>query len=118
MSARILVADDHRVVRDGLRVILERAKFEIVAEASDGWQAVRLASKHRPDVVLMDVSMPLLNGTDAAREILASSPTMAIVLLTVHAEEHHVMAALRVGVRGYVLKTQAAVELVGAADFA
>lgn len=102
------------MVRDGLRAILERAKFEIVAEASDGWQAVRLAGKHRPDVVLMDVSMPLLNGTDAAREILALSPGIAIVLLTVHTEEYHIMAALRVGVRGYVVKTQAAVELVGA----
>lgn len=114
MTARILLVDDHRVVRDSLRAILERAKFEIVAEASDGWQAVALATKHRPDAIVMDVSMPLLNGTDAAREILAVSPQLPIVLLTVHSEEHHIMFALRAGVRGYIIKTQASSELVRA----
>ncbi|HUQ89012.1 MAG TPA: response regulator transcription factor [Vicinamibacterales bacterium] len=101
-------------MRDSLRAILERAKLEIVAEASDGWQAVKLAGKHRLDLVVMDVSMPLLNGTDAAREILAASPNLPIVLLTVHTEDDHIMFALRAGVRGYVVKTQAAVELLGA----
>jgi DNA-binding NarL/FixJ family response regulator len=114
MSPRVLMADDHQVVREGFRAILERAEFQVVAEARDGWEAVRLARKHRPDVVIMDLSMPLLNGTDAAHEILATAPGMAIILLTVHVEEHLIVAALRAGVRGYVVKTQAAAELLAA----
>jgi DNA-binding NarL/FixJ family response regulator len=114
MAARILMADDHQVVREGFRAILERARYEIVGEALDGWEAVRLARKHRPDVVVMDLSMPLLNGTDAAREILATAPGLAVILLTVHVEEHCIVSALRAGVRGYVIKTQAAAELLAA----
>ena len=114
MPARVLMADDHQLVREGFRAILERADFEIVGEARDGWEAVRLARKHRPEVVVMDLSMPLLNGTDAAREILTTAPGTAIILLTVHIEEHYIVAALRSGVRGYVVKTQAAAELLAA----
>src|SRR3954469_12874759 len=112
MPLSILLADDHTIVREGLRTLLERAQFKLVGEASDGWTAVRLATSRRPDIVLMDQSMPLLNGTEAAREILACSPGMMIILLTVHVEQHFVVAALRAGVRGYVVKTQAAAELV------
>lgn len=111
---RVLLADDHRIVREGLRAVLERAKCQVVAEASDGWTAVHLARARRPDVVLMDQAMPLLNGVDAAREILTTSPDLAIVLLSAHADDHHVVAALRGGVRGYVIKTQAATELLDA----
>lgn len=114
MPARILLADDHQIVREGFRVILERAGFEVIAEAPDGWEAVRLAKKHQPDVVVMDVSMPLLNGMDAAQAIIAASPRVNVVLLTVHLEQHYVVAALRAGVRGYVVKTQAAGELLDA----
>src|SRR3954469_25080170 len=114
MPARVLMADDHQVVREGFRAILERAEFEVVGEARDGWEVVRLARKHRPDVIIMDLSMPLLNGTDAAHEILTTAPGMAIILLTIHVEEHLIVAALRAGVRGYVVKTQAAAELLAA----
>jgi len=114
VPARILLADDHHIVREGFRALLDRAGFEIIAEAADGWEAVRLAQKYRPDIVVMDVSMPLLNGMDAARTILADGRRTAVVLLTVHAEEHYVVSALRAGVRGYIIKTQAATELLDA----
>jgi two-component system response regulator NreC len=114
MSSRILLADDHQIVREGVRALVERGGFEVIGEAADGWEAVRLARTRRPDVVLMDLSMPLLNGTEAAREILNHSPRLPIVLLTVHVEEHHVLAAFRAGIRGYVVKTQAGTELLAA----
>ncbi len=114
MALRILLADDHTVVREGLRTLLERAQFKVVGEASDGWTAVRLAQSYRPDLVVMDQAMPMLNGTEAAREILATAPRMPIVLLTVHVEEHYVVAALRAGIRGYVVKSQASTELIEA----
>jgi DNA-binding NarL/FixJ family response regulator len=114
MRARILLADDHLIVREGFRAILERGGFDIVAEASDGWEAVRKAQEQEPDLVVMDVSMPQLNGMDAARAMLAASRRTAIILLTVHAEEHFVVAALRAGVRGYIIKTQATAELLEA----
>jgi DNA-binding NarL/FixJ family response regulator len=114
MPVRILLADDHTIVREGFRTLLERARFEIAGEASDGWTAVRLAQSRQPDVVVLDLSMPLLNGTEAAREILAIAPRMPIVLLTVHVDEHYVVAALRAGIRGYVVKSQASAELIEA----
>jgi two-component system, NarL family, response regulator NreC len=114
MSLRILLADDHHIVRQGLRVLLEREGFEIVGEAVDGREAVQLAQATRPDVALLDLIMPRLNGLDAGREILRCGWTSTIILLTMHTEEHQVAAALRAGVRGYVLKTQAAEDLVRA----
>jgi DNA-binding NarL/FixJ family response regulator len=111
---RILLADDHHIVRQGFRALLERAGFEVVAEAEDGREAVDLAETHHPDVAVLDLAMPRLNGLDGAREILARDPDTAIIVLTVHTEEHQVVEALRVGVRGYVVKTQAAGELVQA----
>jgi DNA-binding NarL/FixJ family response regulator len=114
MAVSVLLVDDHAIIREGFRILLERAGFEIVGEASDGWTALRAVRSRQPDVVLIDQSMPLLNGTEAAREILAIAPTTAIVLLTVHVEEHYVVAALRAGIRGYVVKTQGARELVDA----
>ena len=114
MKPRILLADDHRVVREGLRAVLERGGLDVAGEAADGWSAVRLADRLHPDVVLMDLSMPVLNGLDAAREILARAPHTRIVLLTVHVEEPYVVAALRAGVRGYVIKTQSSSELLDA----
>lgn len=114
MTARIVLADDHRVVREGLRAVLEHGGLEIVGEAPDGWSAVRITQQLHPDVVVMDVAMPSLNGLDAAREILAGTPEARIVLLTVHVDEPYVVAALRAGVRGYVVKTQTSSELLDA----
>jgi len=108
---RILLADDHPMFRDGLRAILERDGFDIVAEASDGREAVRLAEDSRPDVAVLDLSMPMLNGLTAARAIARVSPRTRTVLLTVHEEQAYVLEALQAGIRGYVLKAQAASDL-------
>jgi len=112
MPLRILLADDHQIVRQGFRAILERNAFHVACEAADGREAVRFAQAHRPDVAILDLSMPQLNGLDAAREILQSNARTAIILLTMHAEEHQIIAALRAGIRGYVIKTQASEELI------
>jgi DNA-binding NarL/FixJ family response regulator len=114
MAHRVLLADDHAIVRDGLKSVLVREGFEIAAEASNGREAVDLALKLRPDAVVMDVSMPLLNGIDAAREIQNACPQTQTILLTMYKETQFILGALRAGVKGYVLKTQAASDLVHA----
>ena len=114
MPTRLLLADDHSLVRQGLKALLERQGFQVASEASDGQEAVRLAAKVQPEVAILDISMPLLNGLDAARELLKSSPKTKVVLLTQHDEDHYVTEALRAGAKGYVLKSQAADDLVHA----
>lgn len=114
MSLKILLADDHVVVRQGLRALLEQAGLAIVGEASDGHEAVRLARELRPNAAVLDLAMPRLNGLDAAREIMQTSPRTATILLTLYTEDHHVLAALRAGISAYVVKTQAVEELVHA----
>jgi len=114
MPLRVLLADDHQIVRDGLKALLAQEGVAVIGEAGDGQAAVQLAAALAPDVVVMDLAMPLLNGLDAAREILRTAPRTGVILLTMHAEDHQIIAALRAGVRGYVIKTQAAEELVRA----
>lgn len=114
MPLRILIADDHAIVRQGLRALLERAGFDVVGEAVDGQEAVRLAGELQPDIALLDVSMPLLNGLEAGRAIQRVREDTRVVLLTMHAEDHLMAAALRAGIGGYVLKSQAAEDLVRA----
>jgi len=114
MTPRILLADDHVIVRQGFRALLEREGLEVVAEAADGYEAVRLASDLRPEVAILDFAMPLLNGLDAAKQIRLRSPGTRMILLTVHTEDHYVLEALQAGVHGYVVKTQAASDLVQA----
>jgi DNA-binding NarL/FixJ family response regulator len=114
VATRILLADDHAVVRQGLKALLERDGFEVVAEADDGRAAVRHAREHCADVAVLDFSMPLLNGLDAAVEILRICPRSRVILLTMHTDDHYVLAALRAGVKGYVVKTQASGDLVRA----
>jgi two-component system, NarL family, response regulator NreC len=114
VPTRILLADDHLVVRQGLRSLLEHNGLEVVAEASDGHEAIQIARAVRFDVAVLDISMPRVNGVDTAREILSAAPHCRIVMLTVHAEERQIAAAFRAGVRGYILKTQAADELINA----
>ncbi len=112
---RVLLADDHVLVREGLRALLAReADMQVVAEAGDGREALQLAREARPDVAALDLSMPLLNGLEAARQIAAWERGPRVILLTVHAEDRYVLEALRAGVRGYVLKKQAAADLVRA----
>jgi len=110
----ILLADDHLIVRQGIKVLLQREGFEIVGEAADGQQAVRLARDRCPDVAVLDFAMPVMSGLDAAREILRSCPRTRVILLTMHTEDRYVHEALRVGVGGYVVKSQASADLVRA----
>ena len=114
MPLQVILADDHPIFRQGLKAILERMGFEVTGEASDGRQAVELTRKLRPDVAVLDLSMPLMNGIGAAREILREKSKTKIILLTMHTEDQYVLEALRAGLRGYVLKTRAAEELVQA----
>jgi len=114
MAVRVLLADDHEIVRQGLRILLEREGFQVVGEASNGHEAVKLCEANHPEVAILDLSMPILNGVDAAREIMKSNPRTKVVLLTMHTEDHLILESLRAGVIGYVLKTRAASELVQA----
>jgi DNA-binding NarL/FixJ family response regulator len=110
----VLLADDHQIFRQGLRVLLERERFDVVGEAADGREAVQLAERLKPDVVVLDFVMPLLNGLDAATQIQRVSPATRTILLTMYTEDQYVLEALRSGLRGYVIKTQAAADLVRA----
>lgn len=114
MALRILLADDHAIVRQGFRALLERAGFEVVGEAEDGQQAIELAEKLRPDIAVLDVAMPILNGIDASRGIRKVSDQTKIILLTMHTHKKFVAESLRAGVRGYVIKSAAANELLQA----
>jgi len=111
MPLRVIVADDHHIVREGIRALLERAGFEVVGEAADGSGAVALACSLKPDVAVLDLMMPGLNGLDAGRQILQDRSGTAVVLLTMHTDEYQVAAALRAGIRAFLLKTQAAEDL-------
>ena len=113
-SPRLLLADDHVMMRDGLRTILNEEGFKVVSEASDGLEAVRLGQSLEADVAILDISMPLLNGIDAAREILRSSPKTKIIILTMYTDDRYVLASLRAGISGFVLKSKASSSLVQA----
>ena len=112
---RILLADDHTVVRKGLRLLLEsQPDFEVIADAANGRETVALAEQHQPDVVVLDVAMPLLNGIEAARQICGKLPRTAIVFLSMHADEGYVLKALKAGARSYLLKDSAENDLINA----
>ncbi|MEJ2008798.1 MAG: response regulator transcription factor [Acidobacteriota bacterium] len=111
---RVVVADDHQIVLQGLKTILDREGFEIVGEASDGGEAVSRALELRPDLVVLDIGMPVMTGIEAATEIRKSVPSAKLILLTVHTENRYILEALRSGIRGYVLKSRAAGELIEA----
>jgi two-component system, NarL family, response regulator NreC len=114
-NIRILLADDHTVVRKGLRLLLEsQPEFAVAAEAANGREAVALAEEHRPGVVVMDVAMPILNGIEAARQILAKLPQTAVVFLSMHSDESYVLRALKAGARAYLLKDSAEQDLINA----
>ena len=105
MSVRILIADDHQIVRDGLRTMFQdEPEFEVIAEASDGRRTVELARELSPDVVIMDITMPDLNGIEATRQIKAERPEVRIVALSMHPERQFVSEMLRAGASGYLLK--------------
>jgi len=107
----ILIVDDHPIFRQGLKFLLEKDGYTVVGEGADGMEAVRLAEKFRPDIVMLDFSMPRLNGLDAAREIRRVSPRSKVILLTAHREEQYVLEAISAGIKAYVLKSEAATAL-------
>jgi DNA-binding NarL/FixJ family response regulator len=111
---RVVLADNHALVRQGIRALLEKAGIEVAGEASDGQEALLLVAAIAPDVAILDIGMPLLNGLDASREIQKAWPKTKTVLVTRHDEVQYVSEALRAGAKGYVLKNQAATDLVHA----
>lgn len=114
-SLRILIADDHTILRNGLRVLLERqGEFIVVGEAANGREAIELAASESPDIVIMDIAMPLMNGIEAAGRIIAAQPKTAVVILSMHSDESYVLRALKAGARGYLLKDSAENDLIQA----
>jgi DNA-binding NarL/FixJ family response regulator len=112
---RVLVADDHGIVRKGLRFVLERQDdLEVIGEASDGREAVRICEQASPNVVVMDIAMPQLNGLDAAAQIVRHSPEIKVIILSMHAGEDYLVRALNSGVKAYLLKDSAELDLVRA----
>ena len=115
VGTRILLADDHKIVREGLRALLEReSDFEVIGETADGLSAVRFAKKYLPDVIIMDITMPNLNGIEATQQITAEVPEVRIVALSMFFDRHFVSKMLRAGARGYLRKDCAHDELVKA----
>lgn len=114
MRLDVLLADDHVLFRQALKMLLEREGLTIRVEACDGHEAVRLAATIHPDLAVLDLAMPTLNGLDAARQIAKVSPRTKTIILTMYTEDHFVTGALQAGVRGYVIKTQAAQDLIAA----
>jgi len=104
----VLIADDHGIVRQGLRALLEKSPdVSVIGEASDGREAVRLAAELRPNIVVMDIAMPMLNGVDATSQILSRDPEIKIIILSMHSDESYILRALSAGAKGYLLKDSA-----------
>jgi DNA-binding NarL/FixJ family response regulator len=113
MSISVYIADDHAVVRDGLKVLLdEQPDIEVVGDAADGRIAVRQVNEITPDVVIMDINMPELNGIEATRQIMENCPSTRVVILSMYATQEHIFRALQAGARGYLLKESAGIEVV------
>jgi len=104
----VLIADDHGIVRQGLRALLEKSPdVSVIGEASDGREAVRLAAELRPNIVVMDIAMPMLNGVDATSQILSHDPEIRVIILSMHSDESYILRALSAGAKGYLLKDSA-----------
>ena len=116
-KTRVLLADDHRLMRAGLRLVIEQhPEFTVVGEADDGRQAVAMSESLKPEIIVMDVGMPSLNGIEAARQITAERPETAIIMLSMHADEGYVLRALKAGARAYLLKDSAEEDLTRAIE--
>jgi RNA polymerase sigma factor (sigma-70 family) len=115
MAARILLVDDHIIVRQGLRMLLEQQPgLKVLAEAADGDTAVKLARQHRPDLVVMDITLPKMNGIEATKRILAAVPTTKVIALSMHSDRRFVLEMLKSGAKGYLLKDSAFDEMAEA----
>jgi DNA-binding NarL/FixJ family response regulator len=111
----VLLADDHGVVRKGLRFLLERQPdMEVIGEAADGREAVRLTESLNPDIVIMDIAMPLLNGIEATAQMVRRAPNVGVIILSMHSDEDYLLSALNAGAKGYLLKESAEVDVVRA----
>ena len=117
---RVVLGDDHTIVRQGIRKILEeRHEWEVVAEAGDGREAVKKVLEHEPDVAILDIGMPLLNGIEATRQIVKRAPTVRVLILSMHSDEAYITNALQAGAKGYLLKDSADIDLLrGVTDIA
>ena len=105
MSVNVLLADDHKIVRDGLRILIENhGDMNVVAEAENGQKAINLARELRPEVIIMDISMPDINGIDATRKITSDFPGIKVIALSMHTDRHFVVGMLEAGAAGYLLK--------------
>ena len=115
MPIRILVADDHSVFRSGLKALLENEKdLEVVAETGDGFETIKVVDEKTPDILLLDISMPGLQGSKVAEEVLKHQPHLAIVVLTMHEDEYYLQELFKIGARGFVLKKSSGRELIQA----
>jgi DNA-binding NarL/FixJ family response regulator len=115
MKTRVLLVDDHRVFRDGLKAVINlQADMEVVGEADDGAKAIALTRELLPDIILMDVKMPVMNGAEATSQILAEIPGMKILALSIYADDEFMAGMMRAGARGYLLKGCDSEELYGA----
>ncbi len=115
MTITVVLADDHRIVREGLRALLERNEdIKVVGEAADGREAVKLASSLKPDVVIMDISMPMLNGIEATQQVLEASPSSKVVILSMYSTSEHIFRSFKAGAQGYLLKESAGSDVVNA----
>ncbi|MBV9266583.1 MAG: response regulator transcription factor, partial [Acidobacteriaceae bacterium] len=112
---RILIADDHTILRKGLRLLLEReSDFAVIGEASNGREAMEAVDREHPQIVLMDIGMPILNGIEATKRICGTHPRTAVIILSVHSDEAYILRALKAGARGYLLKDSAETDLIQA----
>src|SRR5262249_34189931 len=114
MPIHLILAEDHVLVRQGLRVLLEQAGMVVLGEAADGPEALQLAHMHQPEVALLDIALPHVHGLETARRLREAVPQTKSIMLTIHTDEPYVVAALQAGAVGYVVKTQAATDLVQA----
>jgi DNA-binding NarL/FixJ family response regulator len=115
MSIAIVLADDHRVVREGLRALLERHEdLRVVGEAADGQEAVKLAATLKPDVIVMDISMPVLNGIEATQQAIEASPSTRVIILSMYSTSEHIFRSFKAGAQGYLLKESAGADVVNA----
>lgn len=114
-NIKIVLADDHPLMRQALRMWIEKQRdLEIIAEANDGKEAVEIAGKLKPDVIIMDISMPKLNGLEATKRIKLSSPSTEILVLTVHTDDEHIASMIKAGAGGYIIKTASGEEIIHA----
>lgn len=115
MSVRILLADDHTILRNGLRLLLERqSDFAVVGEASNGREAIEIANQKLPNVAILDIAMPMLNGIETASRLCIDHPKIAVIILSVHSDEGYILRALKAGARGYLLKDSSESDLIQA----